>query len=347
MYQQQQQCKPTRRRPSSTFFIGATIIIMVSFSFTFLHQLDAYVREYQGPLDHLASDLLKPYYGMLCPIFPHRHDENLGNSDSAANQSLNAGAWNCKSDHENDVAMPRMFMIGARDEDEDTYDDWMTALHQIYSVGKNGNALDPQHSMPIHLERINTLEMSNKYALSGGALQNATVISDNQHLNLSTAVGESSTNSMNPNRSRFLCRKMKWEHRLFAVYQTIFSHLLATYPNDTGFVIIEDDAVLMSPYEFVEEVCHAHNKQMEFYSLYRSPSQWKGKSRSPSCIYVHGTVAFYIQRSLMEVVVRERRRDWFCRFPIDLYILSMGPWYASTREIVGHLDTGRVGSIEG
>jgi len=324
---------------------------MVSFSITFLHQLDAYVREYQGPLDHLASDLLKPYYGMFCPMFPHRHDENLGNSDSTVNRSSNAGAWTCKSsnfvekDQESNVALPRMFMIGARDENEDTYNDWMTALHKIYSVGKA--ALDPQHNMPHYLERIHTLEMSNKYALSGGALQNSTVIiSDNHPLNLSTTAVKSST-KMNPNRSGCLCRKMKWEHRLFAVYQTIFSHLLATYPKDPGFVIIEDDAVLMSPYDFVDEVCHAHSKQMVFYSLYRSPSQWRGKMRSPSCIYVHGTVAFYIQRSLMEVIVREQRRDWFCRFPIDMYISSMGPWYASTREIVGHLGTGRVGSIGG
>ena len=72
-------------------------------------------------------------------------------------------------------------------------------------------------------------------------------------------------------KSGFLCRKMKWEHRLVAVYQTVFSHLLSTYPNDEGFVIIEDDAVLNHPHAFVEEVCNAHNQQLEFYSLYQPP----------------------------------------------------------------------------
>ena len=150
-------------------------------------------------------------------------------------------------------------------------------------------------------------------------------------------------------KSGFLCRKMKWEHRLVAVYQTVFSHLLSTYPNDEGFVIIEDDAVLNHPHAFVEEVCNAHNQQLEFYSLYQSPaSTWRGTSRSsPSCIYKHGTVAFYIRQSLMKKIMNERRRQWFCRFPIDMYISRMGPWYATTREVVGHLDTGRVGSVGG
>lgn len=49
----------------------------------------------------------------------------------------------------------------------------------------------------------------------------------------------------------------------------------------------------------------------------------------------------------MEKIRDERRRGWFCRFPIDMYISKMGPWYATRREIVGHLDVGRVGSKTG
>ena len=118
---------------------------------------------------------------------------------------------------------------------------------------------------------------------------------------------------------------------------------LSTYPNDPGFVIVEDDAVLKNPNAFIQEVCNAHHHQLEFYSLYRSPLQWKGR-RSSSCIYLHGTVAFYIRRPIMEKIVNERRRGWFCRFPIDMYISKMGPWYATRRDVVDHLDLGRIGS---
>ena len=62
-----------------------------------------------------------------------------------------------------------------------------------------------------------------------------------------------------------------------------------------------------------------------------------------SCMYAHGTVAFYIRRPLMEKVVRESRRGYFCRFPIDMYISKMGPWYATQRDIVRH-ETDRIGS---
>ncbi len=336
---------PTRRS-SAIFFIPAAF--WIALSFTFLHQLDAYLREYQGPLDHVASLILRPYYGMHCPNFLSQQqleDKDSSGNTRTNNRSSTKTAWSCssivqaKGDQNSDVMMPRMFMIGARDKNEDTYDDWMAAI-QDESINS-----DPQRGP--YFERINTLDISNRYALSGGALWNSTLIADdNRHLKLSTANDVSSTN-MKPNRSGFLCRKMKWEHRLFAVYQTIFSHLLSTYPTDLGFVIIEDDAVLKDPRAFVNEICEAHNEQMEFYSLYQSPSQRRGERRFPSCIYVHGTVAFYIRRHFMEQIMNERRRAWFCRFPIDMYISLMGPWYASTMEIVDHLDSGRVGSIIG
>jgi hypothetical protein len=89
---------------------------------------------------------------------------------------------------------------------------------------------------------------------------------------------------------------------------------------------------------------------MQFYSLYRSPLQqrrqwwwWRMNSKS-SCVYQHGTVAFYIRRQLMKQIVNEHMRSLFCRFPIDMYISNFGPWYATRREIVGHLDRGRIGS---
>jgi len=228
-----------------------------------------------------------------------------------------------------------------------------------------------------HLERINTLKISNQYALSGGKLQQHYTDDDstnNHHhihptnsKNYATIVNSSSpsrtfqNNNNNNNQKKYLCRKLKWEHRLFAVYQTVFSRLLSKYPHEDGFVFVEDDAVLMNPRAFVQEVCHAQNHHRHddhhdndndkfgFYSLYRSPLQWKGSSTPPpptttSCMYLHGTVAFYIQRHIMESIANERRREMFCRFPIDMYISKMGPWYATRREVVGHLDMGRVGS---
>lgn len=327
---------PQRQAPSAAFFIRATVIIALFI--TYLRQFDAYyVREYQGPLDHFASDVSKLYFGMFCPNFVlQQHVTGMENvmGHSRTTRFLNASSKNCKD-------MPRIFMIGVRHEDEDTYDNWITALHQYYSIENDGGPPQTQH-MPI-LERINTFDMSNKYALSGGALWNSTLITDNRHLNLSTE--DVSLTMMKPNRNNFLCRKMKWEHRLFAVYQTIFSHLLASYPNDSGFVVIEDDAVLNQTEAFLEEVCNARNENMEFYSLYQSPKQWRGVRRHPSCIYIHGTVAFYIQRTFMQKIINERRREWFCRFPIDMYISIMGPWYATTREIVGHSGARRVGTI--
>ena len=332
------------RRSSAIFFICATLFF-IALSFTFLHQLDAYIREYQGPLDHVASQILRPYYGMRCPNFSSQHqlEGNESSGNTRENRLSTKVSWSCssialaKGNQNSDVVMPRMFMIGARDKTEDTYDDWMAALQDVSTYS------DPQHAP--YLERINTLDISNRYALSGGALWNSTLIADdNLHYQFSTANDVSST-EIKPYRSGFLCRKMKWEHRLFAVYQTIFSHLLASYPTDSGFVVIEDDAVLNHPRAFVDEICKAHNEQMEFYSLYQSPSQRRGERRFPSCIYIHGTVAFYIRRNFMEQIMNERRRAWFCRFPIDMYISLMGPWYASTKEIVDHLDSGRVGSI--
>lgn len=320
-----------RRRRTATLLIGASFFTTTTI--VFLHQFDAYVREYQGPLDHVASDLLKPYYGKFCPKLSD--SDGLGNISSSSYESYNATSWNCAvvnsaEKKKDDVMMPRIFMIGARDEDEDTYDDWMNALNQNY-LYTDGNINKSQH-VP-RLERINTLAMSNQYALSGNIPRN----------NQTVSPVDVSSNT-NQNRKGFLCRKIKWEHRLFAVYQAIFSQLLRRYPIDLGFVIIEDDAVLKNPHAFVEEVCNAHNNQMEFYSLYQSPLQSRGMTRPPSCIYVHGTVAFYIQRPFMEKIVSEQRREWFCRFPIDMYISMMGPWYATTREIVGHLGKGRVGS---
>ncbi|KAL7526897.1 hypothetical protein ACHAXR_004667 [Thalassiosira sp. AJA248-18] len=320
----------------------ATVLFM-GVIFIFLLQIHAFVREYQGPLDHVTTLIRAPYFGMNCPGF----SSDDGPINNSTNVNANIMSWDCNDlitgyiasfENESISKFPPIFMVGARGEDEDTFHSWRQTL-QLNVIPKH-DLIQSRH-LP-HLERINTLKMSNQYAMSGGALRQST-FGNIQHTNTSTMTVPTHA-SKNPSQKHHLCRKMKWEHRLFAVYQTVLSRLLTTYPNDPGFVIIEDDATLRSPNAFVQEICNAHLHQLEFYSLYRSPLQWKGR-KSSSCIYQHGTVAFYIRRSTMEKIVSERRRGSFCRFPIDMYISKMGPWYATRREIVVHLDAGRIGSV--
>ena len=328
---------PTRKRQRPTTILAGTVVIGAISIVLILLQLHAYVTEYQGPFDHITTSFLVPYYSLFCPDVSAV--DGLG--IDSTNENDNMISWGCNdvqisgvdaNAKNHSTKFPRIFMIGARDAENDTFDDWTQKLQlSNHSLNSNDGSVQYQNFAP-YLERINTLKMSNQYALSGGAQQSA-----------SNNANPTSSESDQSNRKRFLCRKMKWEHRLFAVYQSVFANLLAKYPNDAGFVIIEDDAVLQNPLALFEEVCNARNLQLEFYSLYRSPLQLKGM-KSPSCIYQHGTVAFYIQRSIMEKIVNERRREHFCRFPIDMYISKMGPWYATKRDIVGHVGSGRVGS---
>jgi len=331
------------RRPG---VIVITLLSFVMVSCVFLLQLHAYVREYQGPLDHVTTSLWEPYYGMFCPDFSSEEDP-INNASAKHEDSNNFISWDCAMhiqgatnslEGKGPPPFPRIYMVGARDDDEDTFQSWQKMLH--ISDGKNQSS----RYMP-HLERINTLKMSNQYALSGGKPRQSTDNSNDHGYASSDARASSSVPSKNPKQKQYLCRKLKWEHRLFAVYQKVFSRLLSSFPDEEGFVIIEDDAILKDINAFVSEVCHAHHQELEFYSLYRSPLQVKGKQQLSSCIYLHGTVAFYIRRSIMETIVNEHRRSRFCRFPIDMYISKMGPWYATRREIVGHLDLGRVGSV--
>jgi hypothetical protein len=308
-----------------------------------LIQLDAYLREYQGPLDHVTTFMMKPYYEFTCPSFSY-DDNNVEDSSSGGNNEngdIAIISWDCNdilgtastADKADDISVnpsfPRIFMIGARDESEDTFQSWQSKLLPSSSSNKN---LFQQQKQP-HLERIDTLQVSNQFAIAGGALKHH--------------VDNHSSSSLR-GQKKFLCRKIKWEQRLFYVYQRVFSDLLIKYPTDDGFIIVEDDAVLLNPNVFAEEACHAHHQKFQFYSFYKSPLQqytlFSFRRNSSSCTYRHGTVAFYIQRHLMERIVNEHRRSMFCRFPIDMYISKLGPWYATRREVVGHLGHGRIGS---
>ena len=358
------ECRSDRNRlvARGVLFAGTTISILIA-----VLQLRAFVVEYQGPLDHVASIFLEPYYGTSCPVFSIDDAEMANGDESSINyNSTELPSWECDGVHRNiggmrgrisdekslSVPFPRIFMIGARDEDGgDTFRSWERLLHRATANNISRDGDDGTSRRLPRFERINTLEISNRYALSGGAPHGkfATIILNDHHPN-STSIAmakQSSTNAPQEGYGgrKYLCRKIKWEHRLFAVYQSVFADLLSTYPYDSGFVIVEDDAVLKDPHSFKQEVCDAHANGMDFYSLYRSPLQRSGRrGHASSCIYVHGTVAFYIRRLIMERIVNERRRAYFCRFPVDMYISRLGPWFSTRREIVGHSDGGRVGS---
>ena len=281
-------------------------------------QMRAFILEKQGPYDHFLTTVLwKPYYGRYCPTFSSmvtNQEFTTKKYDNSYDTSVYTElSWDCPSKTMYTEQFPQIILIGARTKDENnTFPQWKESIR---------NAID---HMP-RLQRINTLKVSNQYASSGGRIKQDWFSAD---LGLSHGP---------------LCREVKWEQRLFAVYQFVFAKLLTTYPDEQDFLIVEDDSVLVNPNAFVEEVCRARLTQLQFYSLYRSPLQWQGR-RSVSCIYEHGTVAFYIRRPLMELIMNENRRRWFCRFPIDMYISKLGPWYATQQEIVAHLDGGRVGS---
>ena len=57
------------------------------------------------------------------------------------------------------------------------------------------------------------------------------------------------------------------------------------------------------------------------------------------CVYEHGTVAFYLTRSLAEKLATVDK-EVYCRYPIDMYILNLGPWFATTSGAVEHAGWG-------
>lgn len=126
------------------------------------------------------------------------------------------------------------------------------------------------------------------------------------------------------------CQTSKWHNRLFFVYQQVFQRFLDQYPNDPGFVIVEDDALLLSGRALPEELCIA--RQYDFYSFFQTPQQGDG------CLYEYGMVAFYMKRNMMKHLLALDDTT-FCRLPIDIYLASIGPWYASARPVVQHTGT--------
>ncbi|DAZ94479.1 TPA: hypothetical protein N0F65_003413 [Lagenidium giganteum] len=124
------------------------------------------------------------------------------------------------------------------------------------------------------------------------------------------------------------CPDHAWAHRLFLIYQTVFEDVLKRFPQESDFVFLEDDALLVDASVFEFEVCRAQVEEHAFFSLYRA-------SRQDSCIYHSGTVAFYITKPVMEEVIRVGTAT-SCRLPIDIFLATNGPWYATAEDIVRH-----------
>jgi hypothetical protein len=147
-----------------------------------LLQLYAYIFEKQGPLDHVTSKIIwEPYYGRSCPAFSsandilitHNHNTKMDNSFAKA--LADKVTWDCTSATGSDIPFPRITMMGARGKDENnTFSKWKDIIWN--SVDKDKFVDGWQQHMP-RFQRINTLKISNQYALSGGALrQTETVI---------------------------------------------------------------------------------------------------------------------------------------------------------------------------
>jgi hypothetical protein len=130
------------------------------------------------------------------------------------------------------------------------------------------------------------------------------------------------------------CMKGTWEQRLFAVYLTVFGDVLRRFPDERAFVFLEDDALLLDADAFQKELCwqvqNASTHRKHFFSFYRTAPPGAG------CFYHWGTQAFLMNRAFLEYMMRLPSQTW-CRFPIDIFINTIGPWYMAESAIVEHV----------
>ena len=59
-----------------------------------------------------------------------------------------------------------------------------------------------------------------------------------------------------------------------------------------------------------------------------------------SCVYEWGFQAFYLTRAMAERLAGVDEHV-YCRLPIDMYMATLGPWFASTSNVVDHAGWGR------
>ena len=131
------------------------------------------------------------------------------------------------------------------------------------------------------------------------------------------------------------CKRKTFGNRLFRIYQKVFTDIFKKYPTDKDFIFIEDDVLLIDFESLKAEACMARRRNLRFYSFFQPSAQ-------QSCLYHHGTLAFYINRSFLKHLATDVSKPELCRLPIDIYIAKHGPWYSTTKTIVKHNATRRL-----
>lgn len=124
------------------------------------------------------------------------------------------------------------------------------------------------------------------------------------------------------------CRKNSWKSRLFAVYQYLFKRLLSTFPEESHFLIIEDDVILTDGVNLRRELVWAVNHDIDFYSFQ--------PTKSKSCVYQYGTNALIVSRKVMLQIIHADV-DTFCRLPVDMAIARAGPWHVTQKPLTKHI----------
>ena len=126
------------------------------------------------------------------------------------------------------------------------------------------------------------------------------------------------------------CSKLTWSNRLFSIYRAVFKDVLESSMDEKDFIFIEDDVLLLDFESLQKEACLARQDELPFYSFYKPSAQGR------SCLYQHGTLAFYANHQFLHHLTNDVSKSKLCRLPIDMYIASIGPWYSTTKDIVKH-----------
>jgi hypothetical protein len=261
---------------------GVSVVTVLSF----LQYKSLQLEQEGGPLDHVRSTIMKPFYNLQCPRLTG------SNYRSTRHGTISSNNNNC--------TIPRLFIV-------------------------NGRGNDRPRQAARSWERL------------GGAWNNKRmeIMSTSPMLEQMRHQEEENHSQSNPSSSSSSCRQVgKWATRLFRIYQLIFTNVLERFPEDHDFIFVEDDVVLRSPETFHAEICMAKALGVDFYSFYTTPEQ------GSRCTYEYGTPAFYASANFVKQL-RDLQNDnsVVCRLPIDMYIASVGPWYASRSHSVQHIGT--------
>ena len=129
-----------------------------------------------------------------------------------------------------------------------------------------------------------------------------------------------------------VCTRPTWASDLFQIYQRVFDDVLRRFPHDAYFIFVEDDVSLQNATLLRAATCQAIEARWDFYA-YDLTVQQRGR-----CTYEYGTTAFLASATFLRRL-RDAPKSTVCSTPIDMYIASIGPWYAAVSRIVKHSGT--------